>query len=51
MRATCAHLIPLDLITLIIFGVEYKISNSLPFNFLHPASTSFHLGPNILGTV
>ena len=47
--ATCpAHLILLDLITWIIFGVKYGLWNSALCRLLHsPVTTSF-LGPNIL---
>jgi hypothetical protein len=51
MRATCAaHIIPLDLITLIILGEVYKLWSSTLFSFLQPPITSVLFGPNILLT-
>ena len=47
--ATClAHLIFLNLITLTIFGEEYRSLSSSLFSFPHSHVTSYLLGPNTL---
>ena len=47
IRATChARLILLDLVTRIIFGVEYRAQSSLICSLLHSPVTSSLIGPN-----
>jgi hypothetical protein len=49
IRATCpAHLIFLDLISLIVLSEAYKLGSSSLCSFLHPPVTSSLLGPNII---
>jgi hypothetical protein len=51
-RSTCLiHLIPLNLITVTIFGETYKLWNSSLCSLLHPPATSSLLDPNILSTL
>jgi hypothetical protein len=49
MHATCpAHLILIDLTTLILLGAEWKLLSVSLRNFLHPPVTSSLFGQNIL---
>jgi hypothetical protein len=49
IQSTCpTHLIHLDLIILIILGVEYKSCSSSVCSFLHSSVTASLFGPNIL---
>jgi len=49
LRATCrAHLILLDLITLLMSGEAYKLRSSTLCTLLQPPAASFVLGPAVL---
>ena len=49
LHATCpAHLIPLDLITQIMIGEQYRSLSSSLCSFFHSTATSSLTGPNIL---